>query len=96
MANTHQNDFFALGDIIKKRAMDDAGGHITQEFQDFGYRLAVDLDDMAHKSLYIKMAKTIDRKILDAARTFVVDANAQSKGRLFMWKVQELKKKKTT
>ncbi len=92
-ANPKQSDFFSIGDVIAKRAMDDAGGHITQEFQDFGYRLAVDLDDLAHKSLYIKMAKTMDRKILEAARTFVIDANAKSKARLFMWKVKELKKK---
>lgn len=72
--------------------MADTGGHITQEFQDYGYRLAVELDDMAHKSLYMRMAKTVDRKLLESARTFVLDANANSKGRLFMWKIKELKK----
>ena len=87
-----QKTFSTIADIIKKRAMEDAGGHITQEFQDYGYRLAVELDDMPHKSLYIKMAKTMDRKILESARTFVLDANANSKGRLFMWKIKELKK----
>lgn len=84
--------FSSLADLIKNRAMVDTGGHITQEFQDYGYRLAVELDDMSHKSLYMKMAKTVDRKILESARTFVIDANAHSKGRLFMWKVKELKK----
>lgn len=83
----------SIFDIIKTKALDDAGGHITREFQDYGYRLAVELDDLAHKSLYIKMAKTIDRKILESARTFVVDANARNRARLFMWKVKELKKK---
>lgn len=86
------SSFSTIADLIKSRAMEDAGGHITQEFQDYGYRLAVELDDMAHKSLYIKMAKTYDRKVLESARTFVIDANANSKGRLFMWKVKELKK----
>lgn len=83
--------FHTLADLIKTRAMADADGYITQEFQDYGYRLAVELSDMAHKSLYIKMAKTIDRKILESARTFVIDSNAYSKGRLFMWKVKQLK-----
>jgi hypothetical protein len=87
-----KQSFSTLADLIKNRAMEDAGGYITQEFQDYGYRLATELDDMSHKSLYIKMAKTIDRKILESARTFVLDANANSKGRLFMWKVKELKK----
>lgn len=71
--------------------MADTGGHITQEFQDYGYRLAVELDDMSHKSLYMRMAKTVDRKLLESARTFVLDANADSKGRLFMWKLKQLK-----
>ncbi len=84
----------SIFDIIKKKAIADAGGYITQEFQDYGYRLAVELDDIAHKALYIRMAKTIDRKILESARTFVIDANARSKGRLFMWKVKEFKSAK--
>ncbi|MEP7166873.1 MAG: hypothetical protein ABI758_02765 [Candidatus Woesebacteria bacterium] len=88
------SSFSSIADLIKSRAMEDAGGYITKEFQDYGYRLASELDDMAHKSLYIKMAKTVDRKILESARTFVLDANANSKGRLFMWKVKELKKAK--
>jgi hypothetical protein len=84
-----------LGDILSKYEPKKDGKYITREFQDYGYRLAVDLNDMAHKSLYIRMAKNTDRKILEAARRFVVDADhAKSKGRLFMWKVGELKKTK--
>ena len=83
----------ALGELLKKFDHD-KNKYISREFQDYGYRLAVDLNDMAHKSLYIRMAKNTDRKILEAARRFVVDADhAKSKGRLFMWKVSELKKK---
>lgn len=89
--STKKQSFSTLADLIKSRAMADAGGHITQEFQDYGYRLAVELDDMAHKSLYMRMAKTVDRKLLESARTFVLDANANSKGRLFMWKIKQLK-----
>lgn len=74
--------------------LQDKGGFITQEFQDYGYRLAVSLDDLKHKSLYIKMAKTIDRAILEQALSFIKDARAQSKARLFMWKVKELRNKK--
>jgi hypothetical protein len=66
--------------------------HISREFQQYGYDLAVELGDMDHKALYIKMAKTEPREILDKARSFVADANCRSKGRLFMWKVSELKK----
>jgi len=69
--------------------------YVTREFQDYGLRLAQDLNDEKHKSLYIKLAKTIDRKILEEARVFVKDAyQVKNKARLFMWKVKELKKVK--
>ncbi|HZZ98552.1 MAG TPA: hypothetical protein VFG51_01335 [Candidatus Saccharimonadia bacterium] len=84
--------FQPLSSVLQNFTLDDKGGRISQEFQDFGYRLSVELGDMDHKSLYIKMAKTTDRKILEEARSFVVDSNARSKARLFMWKVSELKK----
>ena len=67
-------------------------GYITQEFQDFGYRLAVELADLEHKSLYMRMAKTIERGILEQALSFVSDSEARSKARLFMWKVKELRR----
>lgn len=66
--------------------------YISREFQSFGVHLAESLDDYKHKSLYIKMAKTIHRSILEKALSFCVDSNAKSKGALFMWKVGQLKK----
>ncbi len=87
--------FLPMADLFADFALEDKGGYITQEFQDFGYRLAMALDDPNHKSLYIKMAKEIDRGILESALSFVTDAHsAKSKARLFMWKVNELKQKK--
>ncbi|GIK84444.1 MAG: hypothetical protein BroJett025_10660 [Patescibacteria group bacterium] len=84
--------FQSLGDLFTSYQLDDKGGHITQEFQDYGYRLAIELNDLKHKSLYIKMAKTIERSILERALTFVKDADsAKSKARLFMWKVKQLR-----
>lgn len=92
-----------LGDILAKyQARDDGpptegrfgevNKYISQEFQDYGYRLAVDLDDLKHKALYIKLAKTVDRSILERARQFAIDAfTANSRAKLFMWKMKELK-----
>jgi hypothetical protein len=89
------NDGFqSIGSLFDTYQLDDKGGYVTREFQDFGYRLATELDDLAHKSLYIKMAKQESRAVLEAARAFVIDSNARSKGKLFMWKVRELKNKK--
>ena len=66
--------------------------YISREFQAFGVHLAEELNDTKHKSLYIKMAKTIHRSILEKALSFCVDSTARNKGALFMWKVQQLKK----
>ena len=81
----------SLSALLSTHQLADAGGRISQEFQDYGYRLTVDLNDLAHKSLYMKMAKTVDRSILEEARSFVIDADsARSRARLFMWKVKQL------
>jgi hypothetical protein len=69
--------------------------YITQEFQDYGYRLAVELDDIRNKSLYIKLAKTESRANLEQARVFIKDANeVRSKAKLFMWALAKLRKGK--
>lgn len=82
-----------LGDLLSKYKPKDDGKYIAHEFQDYGYRLAIDLGDLAHKSLYIRLAKTVDRAILEKARQFAVDAfTAKSRARLFMWKMKEIKK----
>lgn len=87
--------FKPIGSLFDQFELKDKGGYITQEFQDFGYRLACELHDLPHKSLYIKMAKTIDRAVLEQALSYVSDAeSAKSKARLFMWKVKELRKQR--
>jgi len=92
--NNKKSSFELAGTIFNGYTLKDKGGYITQEFQDYGYRLAVDLGDMKHKSLYIKMAKNENRAVLESALSFVSDANAKSPARLFMWKVKQLKEDK--
>lgn len=65
--------------------------YVSREFQSFGVHLAEELDDYKHKSLYIKLAKTVHRSILEKALTFCIDSNARNKGALFMWKLKELR-----
>lgn len=75
-------------DLSKKK-------YISREFQDYGYRLAMELNDEKHKSLYIKLAKELPRKILEEARIFIKDAkNVRNKAKLFMWKVKQLRDEK--
>jgi hypothetical protein len=85
-------DFSAVGGLFAGYQLEDKGNYITQEFQDFGYRLSLELNDPAHKSLYIKLAKTVNRGLLEQALAFVADAyQAKSKAKLFMWKLKELR-----
>lgn len=83
-----------IGDILKGfNPWEDK--YISQEFQKYGYDLAVELGDLKHKSLYIKLAKQEPRTLLEQARNFVKDAGKiRSQGRLFMWKLGQLKKEK--
>ena len=67
--------------------------NISREFQMYGVYLAESLDDTKHYSLYIKLAKNMDRKILEEALNFTKGYyGAKNKARVFMWKLKELKK----
>lgn len=65
--------------------------HISREFQAYGMHLAEELNDYKHRGLFIKLAKTHDRSLLEKAFTFAVDSKAKNRGALFMWKLKELK-----
>ena len=65
--------------------------HISREFQAYGLHLAEELDDYKHRGLFIKLAKTHPRALLEKAYSFSVDSNVDNKGALFMWKLKELK-----
>jgi len=88
-----RNNFKSLGEILLDfDPLKDK--YISREFQKYGYDLAVELGDLEHKALYIKLAKELPRAILEEARNFVKDAGrVKSKPRLFMWKLKELKKR---
>lgn len=65
--------------------------YVSREFQSFGVYLSEELDDYKHRGLYIKLAKTVHRSILEKALSYVSDSNAKNKGALFMWKLSQLK-----
>jgi hypothetical protein len=81
---------FKLSDTLAKRKK-----YVKNEFQAYGLMLAEELDDWKNKSLYIRLAKSTDRQLLERARYFVKDHNpgqVKSLGALFMWKIKELKR----
>jgi hypothetical protein len=82
----------SLQDILKNKALT-SDTRNKYEFQAYGNRLSEELKDPKHRSLYIKLAKTEDRGLLEQAREFVVgQRNVETPGKLFMWKLGELKK----
>lgn len=83
-----------VSDIIQSRKFS-RDYRCSHEFQAYGNRLAEELGDKKHRTLYIKLAKTEDRNILEEARVSVLNSKkATTKGRLFMWKVGQLKKER--
>lgn len=86
------NGFVNVVDILDKYDLEETKQkRISREFQDYAYRLAVALDDVAHVPIYMRMVKNTQRELLEKAKSFVVDSNARSKAKLFMWKVKELR-----
>ncbi|HSV95226.1 MAG TPA: hypothetical protein VLH94_04645 [Spirochaetia bacterium] len=70
---------------------------ISREFQDYAYRLAVELDDTAHTAIYMRLAKNTPREIIEQARLFVLGANhPNNKGKLFMWKLKQIREEMKT
>ncbi len=78
-----------LGDILTRfNPLEDK--YISREFQSYGYYLSEQLNDLKHRGIYMKLAKTMPRAILEKALSYVKDANVKRKGALFMWKLKEL------
>lgn len=83
----------SLKQLLDEKQKGETNKYVSKEYQDWGYRLAMELGDEKHKALYIKLAKEVDRAILENCRSFVLDSNADNRGALFMWKLKELRNK---
>lgn len=79
-----------IGDILKDfNPVTDK--YVSREFQSYGLHLAEELDDYKHRALYIKLAKTTHRSLLEKALSYVKDANVDNRGALFMWRLKQLR-----
>lgn len=64
----------------------------TYEFQAYGNRLADEMGEPSRRALYIRLAKTEQRNLLEMAREYVLkQEHATTKGKLFMWKLKQIK-----
>ncbi len=81
----------SISDILKDKGVI-ADFRNKHEYQAYGNMLAEKLYDAKHRTLYIKLAKEEDRKLLDASLAFVLDTDKKlGLGKLFMWKLKELR-----
>jgi 2-polyprenyl-3-methyl-5-hydroxy-6-metoxy-1,4-benzoquinol methylase len=65
--------------------------HPKNEFQAYAYRLAYDLKDLDNLHIYMRLSKSIERSLLESAYSFVLDSTSSDKGRLFLWRLKQLR-----
>lgn len=83
----------SIAKVIDEVKYKDRPKNIAYEFQQYGVYLAETLNDTKHYSLYIKLAKEVDRNLLEEALSFTKGyLGARSKARVFMWRLTELRK----
>lgn len=81
-----------IGAIIDEVKNTKRPKNLKFEFQFYGCSICETLGDTDKYSLYIKLAKTYDRGLLEEALNFVKDyPHAKSKPKLFMWKLKTLR-----
>jgi len=84
--------FATVADVLKG-FKSDKDKYVSQEFQKYGYDLAMELGDKKNISFYIKLAKEKPRALIERSRNFIKDANkVRSKPALFIWKLTQLEK----
>lgn len=85
----------SLQQLLAKYQVNNEGKYISQEFQDFAYRLAMSIthpEDRETIGMCMRLAKRKPRALLEQASSFVADAQAKNKVALFLWKLKELEK----
>lgn len=70
--------------------------YISRDFQAFGIWLSEEMEDYKNKGMWIKLAKTNHRAILERALSFVKDSTADNKIGLFLWKLKQIKTEEKT
>ena len=90
--NQKTSSFITASDVLQGRKTRKKEAQLYYEFQYHGNLLAEKLNDQKHASLYMKLAKEVDRSLLEQALDFVRgSANIKNKAGLFMWKLGKLK-----
>jgi len=81
-----------------KKTLQGRQKYVKNEFQAYGLELAKELGDWKNRSLYIRLAKQVDRNLLEQARLFVKDhppGTIKTPYKLFMWKLKQIRQSKS-
>lgn len=82
----------SIAKIINETKFKDRPKNLSREFQVFGVYLAEELADTKHYALYMKLAKTYERAILEEALAYAKGYySAKSKAKVFMWRLKQLR-----
>lgn len=81
-----------ISNILDETKVRERPKNNTTEFQMYGVYLAEQLQDEKHYSLYIRLAKATPRPLLEEALSYTKNyTSAKSPGRVFMWRLKQLK-----
>lgn len=83
----------SLFDLLSQKELKTDGKYISQEFQDFAYRLAMTLStpqDRKTIEMCMRLVKQKPRALLEQTLQFVQDAPARNKVALFLWKMKQI------
>jgi hypothetical protein len=69
----------------------DVNRYVSTPEQLLALKLAKQLGDEKHKALYLRLCKYVQTRLIEEALSFVSDAQARDKGKLFLWKVKQLR-----
>jgi hypothetical protein len=65
--------------------------YISRPEQLLALRVARELGDEKNKALYLHLCKHLKASLIEQVLSFVVDARARDRGRLFSWKLKQLR-----
>lgn len=79
--------------LAKFNLLDQDGNksHAHYEFQAFAYKIAHDLNDLNNLKIYMRLAKNVERSLMERAYSYALDAQTDNRGRKFMWKLKEIR-----
>jgi predicted RNA methylase len=90
----------SIKDLLKNsqseilRNISKSAKYVKHDFQDLGYRIALKLNDLSHRSLYMRLSKTIPEPTLTKALSFALDyplKYGNNRAKIFMWKLKEIR-----